>query len=140
MKKVTIKDMIAYSNYSAKLIRSTINQFGGFESFKESAPDVYSHGISGGFHGFIYYMDTVSFFNRNRPAILALAEKTADMMDIGMFEMIAGFNCMRGFRVDEIAKALYTGKGDCAEQIKNCMAWFAGEEVCRLYVEMTGEV
>ena len=140
MKKVTIKDMIKYSNYPAKLIRSTIRQFGGFEAFKASAPDVYSHGISGGFHGFIYYMDTRKFFNRNRDTILELAEETANMLGIGMFEMIAGFNCMKGFRVDEIAKAIYTGKGDCVDQIKNCMAWFAGEEICRLYVEMAEEV
>ena len=140
MTKVTIKDMIKYSNYPAKLIRSTVRQFGGFESFKESAPDVYSHGISGGFHGFIYYMDTEDFFNRNRDTIMELAEETADMLGIGMFEMIAGFRCMKGFRMDEIAKAIYTGRGDCADQIKNCMAWFAGEEVCRLYVEMVEEV
>ena len=140
MKNVTIKDMIEYSNYPAKLIRSTIRQFGGFESFKESAPDVYTHGISGGFHGFIYYMDTREFFNRNRAAILKLAEETADILGISMFEMIAGFKCMKDFRVDEIAKAIYTGKGACDDRIKNCMAWFAGEEICQLYVEMAEEV
>ena len=66
MKKITIKNMIENSEIPASLIRSTIKQFGGFESFRESAPDVSNHGIAGGFNGFIYYSDTCDFFKRNK--------------------------------------------------------------------------
>jgi len=37
-----------------------------WESFKNSAPDISDHGISGGFRGFIYYADTVKFAQENK--------------------------------------------------------------------------
>ena len=136
MKKITIKGMIENSNIPAKLIRSAIRQFGGFESFKELASDVSNYGINGGFHGFIYYVDTVAFFKRNRHEIMAMAENYADDFGTGVLEMIRGFNCMKGFEIDEIARVVYAGKGDCSEQIHNCLSWYAGEEVCRLYTDL----
>jgi len=42
-------------------------------------------------------------------------------------------------RRGEIAKALYTGRGDVAEQILTCLAWYAGEEVARSYCDMLEE-
>lgn len=139
MKNITINEMIKNSNIPAKLIRSTVKQFGGFESFKESAQDVTNHSIAGGFHGFIYYTDTCKFFKKNRKEILEMAQSMADDFGQGMLEMVAGFNCMKSLDVsqDEIARAIYTGKGEVVEQIENCLAWFAGEEVSRLYVDLT---
>ena len=139
MKNITINEMIKNSNIQASLIRSTIKQFGGFESFKESAQDVSNHGIDGGFHGFIYYTDTCAFFKRNRKEIMAMAEAMANDFGQGTLEMIAGFNCMKSLDVtqDEIARAIYTGKGEVAEQIETCLAWYAGEGVSRLYVDLT---
>lgn len=140
---ITIKKMIEQSNIPAKLIRSTIKQFGGFDAFRESAPDVANHGISGGFHGFIYYADTVPFFRRNRKEIIKMStEQAKEVTDRGgMLEMVAGFNCMTSLEVtpDEIARAIYTGKGECADQILNCLAWYAGEEVARLYCDLVNQ-
>lgn len=139
MKKIRIKDMISRSNIPAKLIRSTINQLGGFESFKESAPDIVNHGIDGGSHGFIYYTDTVSFFRRNRHEIMQMAEDMAKDFGQGVLEMIQNFKCMNYFTLDEIAKAIYGSKGGGVDTVQNCMAWFAGEEVSRLYYDLLEE-
>ena len=109
----------------------------------ESVPDINMHGMSGGFHGFIYYADTVRFFNRHRKAIMTMAEELAEEVgEGGMIGLIQGFNCLSSYEhrrripdytVDEIAKALYTGKGEYAYVIKNAMAWFTAEEVCRMF-------
>lgn len=139
MKKIRIKDMIERSNIPAKLIRSAVNQLGGFESFKECAEDIVNHGIDGGFHGFIYYSDTTAFFKRNRHEIMEMAEDMSREFGQGVLEMIQGFNCMKSFSVNEIAKAVYTSKGEYVDQIQNCMAWFSGEEVSRLYCDLLEE-
>jgi len=128
------------SHIPTKLVRAVVSQLGGWESFKECAPDITNHGIDGGFHGFIYYTDTVAFFKKNRSVILELAEE--DVFNIGyegMFHMFKKFKCMEGYKEDEIAKAIYTYKGECADQILNCLAWYAGEEVCRSYNDMLEE-
>jgi hypothetical protein len=139
MKKITIKQMIENSNIPAKLIRSVIKQSGGFESFIESAQDIANHGIDGGFHGWIYYTDTCAFFKRNKSAILKLAEDQA--FEQGMLEMIQNFGDFRNnpISLDEVARAIYQGKGEMCEQIQNVMAWYAAEEVVRLYNDLTEE-
>ena len=75
--KITTKQMIENSDIPASLIRATIKQFGGFESFKESAQDVASYGISGGFHGFIYHCDTCAFYAKQRKDIVQFAKDFA---------------------------------------------------------------
>jgi len=132
-------EFINKSNVPAKLIRAVVSQLGGWEAFKEIAPDIINHGIDGGFRGFIYHTDTVAFFKRNRAAIMDLAEdQCRDIGYEGLFNMFASFNCMKTFgaKEGEIAKALYTGRGDVAEQILTCLAWYAGEEVARSYCDM----
>ena len=140
MKHVTVKAMIEKSDIPAPLIRSTIRQFGGFEAFKESAVDVVNHGISGGFHGFTYYTDTVAFFKRNRRHILTILENDAECFGQGLLEMIQGFRCLgQAYSLDEIARAIYSGKGGEVAQIYNCLSWYAGETVCQLYYGITQE-
>ena len=76
MKTLSLKQLIEKSGHiDPKLIRAVVNQFGGWESFKESAEDVTNHGIDGGYGGFVYYNETCAFFKRNRGAIMELAEK-----------------------------------------------------------------
>ena len=41
-------------NIDADLIRAVIRQSGGWLSFQEMAQDIYNHGISGGFNGWIF--------------------------------------------------------------------------------------
>lgn len=138
MKKPTIKDMIDRSNIPEKLIRAVIRQSGGFESFAEMAPDISNHGIDGGFHGWVWYTETVKFWKANRKLILEMAEEQAQEFGMGMLEMIQGFGVFRHdpISVDDLARALYQGKGDDAQVVGNVMAWYPAEEVARLYNDL----
>lgn len=137
--KITQKSLVDSTNIPASLVRAVIKQFGGWESFTESALDVYNHGIAGGFHGFIYYGDTVKFAKAHKADIQKLASEQAEEFGVGTLEMIQGFGCLgKDYSLDEIGKCLY-GCGHCDDetQIYNALAWYAGEEVCRAYGYMT---
>jgi hypothetical protein len=53
----TTAQAISDSGIPAKLVRSVIWQLGG----KESLQDIANNSIDGGFHGFIYYSETIPF-------------------------------------------------------------------------------
>lgn len=141
MKKVTIALMINRSSIPASLIRAVVRQSGGLESFAAMAPDIANHGIDGGFSGWIYYTETVKFWKNNRKLLLEMAAEQASDMGVGMLEMIQGFGVFRNdpISVDDLARALYQGKGDDAQVIGNVMAWYAAEEVARLYNDLREE-
>lgn len=108
----------------------------------EYVEDVNRHGINGGFSGFIYYSDTVAFFRQYRKDILKLAEDMASQLGEDMITMISNFNCLSSgsypnrkpdYTTTEISQAIFTGRGDASTQVLNAMAWFAAEEVCRMF-------
>lgn len=124
----TVNHVLRETEYKT-LVRSVIRNIG-----IDSVQDVNRNGISGGFSGFIYHSDTVKFFDRHRKDILSLSEEMSKEFGTGVLEMIQGFNCVgKGYTLDEIARAIYQGKGDAVTQIKNAMSWFAAEEVCRMF-------
>lgn len=119
------------------LIKAVIENIG-----MDSVEDVNSHGIDGGFNGFIYTRDTVAFFNRHKADIMKLAEEMADNLGEDLLPMIRNFGCLSSgqypnkkpdYSQSEIAEALYNGKSENADTIRNAMAWFAAEEVCRMF-------
>lgn len=139
--KTTLAAFVADSHLNASLIRAVVRQLGGWESFQQSAPDIASHGIDGGFHGFIYYTDTEAFARRNRALIAEMASEQAKEFGTGVIEMIRGFGCFRNGTKptdEEIGSALYAGK-DAKDglPVLNALAWYAGEEVARSYVDLT---
>jgi len=144
MKTPTIKSFTAQSNIPAPLIRAVINQLGGFDSFKESAPDIANHGIDGGFGGFIYHCDTVPFTKKHKQHIIDLAEAQAAECDYGdLYTMINGFNCLKGmdFTPARIAALIHgreprddDGQADYTT-LYNALAWYAGEEVSRAWCD-----
>jgi len=138
MKNITIQKMIDNSDIPARLIRAVIRQSGGFDSFKQMAPDITTHGVDGGFHGWIYYADTIKFWKNNRKEIMAMAEEMARDCGCGTLELIQGFGVFRNNPIsqDDLATALYTGKGDDVVVVQNVMAWYAAEEVARLYNDL----
>ena len=132
-KKPSLANLIDSTNIPESLVRAVVRQMGGWESFKESAPDITRHGISGGFHGFIYYSDTIRFTKRNRKAIIEMASQQSKEFGMGLVEMIKGFNCLKGATEAEIVEGLAGSTNET--QVPNGLAWYAGEEVSRAYCD-----
>ena len=135
----TLKSFVEKSHIEAKLIRAVVRQIGGWEIFTQSAPDITNHGIDGGFHGFIYTAETVKFAKKNLPEIMELAKNMADEIGENKYKMVEGFNCLKDYENLDAAEAIYNKKSEDHETVLNALAWFAGEEVARSYVDMLGE-
>ena len=131
----TIKQFIEQSNLPAKLVRSVIRQIGGWQEFKDHAQDVYNRGAAGGFSGFTYYSDTVSFAKRNKTDIEAMLKDFADSISESFADTLAGFNCFKGEDPCDILDGYYNPRSDNRQMVYNALAWYALEEVCRAYCE-----
>lgn len=143
------KTQVLRSNSSYKtLINAVINQLGGTDYVQ----DVNSHGMEAGFPGFTYYSDTHAFAMRYRKLIVRLLEEQANDLGEEVVSMVSNFGVFRpktnsryteSGRMDiestmnnEDRKDLYKylGGGKCEQStITNLMAWFAAEEVCRMF-------
>jgi hypothetical protein len=126
----TMEQVVKERSEYSRLIRAVVSRIG-----KESIEDVINHGIDGGFGGFVYHSDTTKFFRKYRADIIRMAGEMSSNMGEDMLEMIRNFNCLGhdDYSVDDIARAIYQGKGEMVDQIQNAMAWFAAEEVCRMF-------
>lgn len=114
------------------LINAVINRIG-----LDSVEDVNNHGIDSGFSGFTYYSDTHSFAMRHRSDICDMLHDMADSLGEEVTAMVAGFGVFRNSKMDsDDCKDLYKylGGGKVEQgTITNVMAWFAAEEVCRMF-------
>ena len=133
----TMKSFINRSNLPAPLVRAVVKQSGGWKNFQEIAKDVAEHGADKGFPGWISYKETMEFFRKNRKIILEHAEEMAQDLGENVLSMIQGFGIFRDAPIDtqDLAKALYTGKGPEVARVYNIMSWFVLEEVARAYVD-----
>lgn len=130
-----LSKLIATSSLPESLIRATVKQAGGWESFKEMASDVTNHGADSGFSGFTYYTDTVNFTERNQAEILqACGDMASDLGESSRYAMIAGFQCLK-MQPDEVAEAIYNKRIEERTNVFNALAWFALEEVSRAYCD-----
>jgi len=130
----TTTQVIENSGIDASLVRSVIRQLGG----KDSLRDIAGNSIDGGFHGFIYYSDTVPFFKRNRASILELVRRYADDFGTDPVSVVAGFNCLEDDAEtrESAARCLFGGRmTEDDTQVANALAWFAGEEVARAFCD-----
>ena len=114
------------------LINAVINRIG-----IDSVQNVNSHGIDGGFGGFVYYTDTHAFAMRYRKMIVRMLEESADQLGEDVVKMVSGFGVFRNSPMDnddrkELYKYLGGGRNE-QSAITNVMAWFAAEEVCRMF-------
>ena len=116
----------------ARLVRAVVRRIG-----LESVSDVNSHGIDGGFSGFIYTRETVDFFDKYRDDIMNLAGEMAGNLGEDLLSMVQSFRCIgKEISQTEIGEALFSSKeSDVINVVKNGMAWFAAEEVCRMFDE-----
>ena len=146
----TTAEAIEESNIPPRLVRAVLRQLNG--DAKDSLRDIANHGVDGGFHGFIYYKDTVAFFKRNRNDIVALVHSMAENLGETPVEMVALFNCLGGpayrkakdshYKEQEVLREYTPSVGRCLYggrltnddyQVANALAWFAAEEVARAF-------
>ena len=134
-----IKQM-AERGIDERLVRAAVKQSGGMQSFLEDMHNIVNHGVNGGFHGWIYYSETVKFAEKHKAHILELAEEMASDFGTGVFEMIAGFNCLgKGYTASSVARAIYERDHEDHTQVMNALAWFACEEVARAAYDIATE-
>jgi hypothetical protein len=114
---------------------------GGLESLKglsANLADCAKHGADGGFPGFTYYRDTLSFFRRNRRDIVKNLELLAKELGEDVVKMVQGFGVFRHSPVPaprDVGRALWgAGKPeDGLTALYNVFAWFCLEEVSRVW-------
>lgn len=130
----TIKSTISDNSQFKTLINAVISSIG-----KEATEDVNRSGADAGFSGFIYYTETHAFALKYRKEIIELLKYSAESIGYsgGVFEMVKGFGVFRnpGFdSKDEQDFYNYMGGGKVEQgTLTNVMAWFALEEVCRMF-------
>lgn len=114
-----------------KLIQAVINQLGGMDYIGQirSAED--------GYPGFTYYADTHKFAMKNRAQIVQLLQDTADQLGEEVVSMVKNFGVFRNNPADnDDLQDLYRFLGGGRPKqgiITNIMAWFALEEVNRMF-------
>lgn len=97
----TQKELIAAAGHiNPKLVRAVVSQMGGWANFAQSAEDVASHGIDGGFSGFICYSETHYFAIKNRTTIVELLEETAAQLGEDVVQMVSNFGVFRTHDMD----------------------------------------
>ena len=120
------------------LQKAVINQLGYDELNEDSANKLNnvmlsSCGASGGFGGFIYYSETIKFFDDNKKIIMN--QLLEDRWSIGynsLTEMLSSFNCFKGLETYNIEMFLIDSDNeDNKDQttLKNGLAWYALETV-----------
>lgn len=80
--------------------------------------------------GFLYYRETVEFFETNRADIFAQLRYDADSLGESLFSLVAGLRCFKDESPDDIAHALYVRDiYDDLTHIYNGLTWYALESV-----------
>jgi len=96
-----------------------------------------SHGADVGIGSFIYYNETHAFAMRYRKLIVKLLTEQAEEFGQEVVQMVSGFGVFRKSPMDNEDKMelyKYIGGGKCEQStITNLMAWYALEEVCRMF-------
>jgi hypothetical protein len=130
----TIAQVIRENSDYKVLINAVVSRIG-----KDSIEDVNNHGIDGGYSGFIYYYDTHKFAMTYRKHIIKMLEDSADSMGEDVVNMVCSFGVFRNNPADSDDKKdlyRYLGGVKCEQgTITNVLAWFAAEEVCRMFDE-----
>jgi hypothetical protein len=129
----TTAQVIRENSQYKSLINAVIKALGGTEYMS----DIVSHGIDGGFPGFTYYTDTHKFAIKNQKQIVAMLEDMADQLGEDVVVMVSNFGVFRNSPMDQDDKKdLYkylAGVKPDQGAITNVMAWFAAEEVARMF-------
>lgn len=138
--KPKMSDFLKAANTDPKLTAAVIRQFGGWGAFQELANDVTNHGIDGGYCGFIYYDDTVSFAKKHKKLIIENIKQLADDVGESFTKVIADFSCLKksGITENDVMMTLMSPRScdeDVLQQVYNALAWYAGETVAHEYAD-----
>ena len=145
MSTLSVKSVIENSNIPPRLFRAVLRQLG--PDWRQNLADIAAHSIDGGFSGFIYYAETVAFWNRNRAEILDLVRELAFALGENPVSMISGFGCLGGGRggdplewTEDVGRVIYGGRAvrtddDGGVSVANALSWFAAEEVARAWAD-----
>lgn len=89
------------------------------------------YGAAAGFTGFIYYNDTIKFFNDNKNLIMEQLENDANDFGEDMLTMISNFNCLKddNLSATDIMNAIYNEEDENETIVKNALSWYALETV-----------
>jgi hypothetical protein len=113
-----------------KLINAVVKQLGSTEQLG------HIRSADNGYTGFIYYSETHQFTIKNRKAILELLNETAEQLGEDVVTMVKNFGVFRGEMDKDELKDLYIFLGEGKPEqgsVTNVLAWFALEEVNRLF-------
>lgn len=131
----TLKQVKEDNKHRKALISAVIRQLGGFD--KGQISDIMNYGISGGFGGFIYYNETHKFAMKNRKQIIEMLGQQAEELGEDVVLMVSHFGVFRNSPMDKEDRTelyKYLGGGRCEQStITNVMAWYAAEEVARMF-------
>jgi len=128
----TLKQVLKENQDYSLLINEVIDRIS-----INSVRDVNIYTGSAGFRGFTYYKDVHAFAMRHRKSINELLYQQAAELGEEVVSMVSHFKAFRNFPMDnedrtELYK--YLGGGKCEQStITNLIAWFALEEVCRMF-------
>ena len=133
------KTQVIRENSKYRLLINAVLDRIGYKEDKRVVQDVNNSSAYAGYSGFIYYSETHPFTIRYRKYIIMLLEEAAEQMGQRIEEMVADFGVFRNSNMDlqdrrDLYKLLGGGKPSQGT-ITNVMAWFALEEVCRMFEE-----
>ena len=134
------------SGFTEKTVNNVIRALGFplqgsgsvFKNLSSEFENCAEHGANIGFHGFIYYSDTIAFFKANRKDIVNHMENSSVELGTDIISMVQGFGIFRHSEKpssSEIGKALWGSvyhRYDLTT-LYNVFAWYALEEVSRTW-------
>lgn len=144
-KSITIKSFIENSSIPSALIRAVVNQSGGWEAFRESAPFIVKDGAGGGYSGFDNYTETVKFARKNKMDILSYARAQAEKKNMLAFQLIADLEQIKQLeisidRLAEVINCHFRDDDETYTLVFNGLAWFTLEECAQAWVEINSKV
>jgi len=140
-----IKKLRSYISRNSNLQEKTVNNIiealgyplsGSGDTFKELSAELVNcaeHGANIGISGFIYYSETIPFFQKNRAAIAIHLELTAAELGTDLISMVQNFGVFHNAdkpTPTEIGKALWDKSKTYPEltDLYNVFSWYILEE------------
>ena len=136
----TLANVLRDNSDNSAIINAVVNQLGvgKGEDLRQQMDNVIHGGAACGIPGFTSYFDTFNFAKKNRGNIVKLLNESADQLGEDVVKMVSNFGVFRHSQMDGEDKQdlyCYIGGGKITESntITNVMAWFALEEVARMF-------